>query len=59
MLLPIVFLEIVLLVLLGLTNRRWAKILGRESKWLILVPIWATLIYLLFPTLSNFLPAAA
>lgn len=58
-LLPIALLEVGLLVLLGLTNRRWAKILGRESKWLILVPIWAALIYLLFTTLSNFLPAAA
>ncbi len=56
---PVVFLEIALLVLLGLTNRRWARILGRESKWLILVPIWAALIYLFFQTLSNFLPAAA
>jgi sortase A len=56
---PLVVLEVGLLVALGLTNRRWAKILGRESKWLILVPIWVALIYLLFGTLSNFLPAAA
>jgi sortase A len=58
-LLPLVLLEVALLVFLGLTNRRWARILGRESKWLILVPIWAALVYLLFGTLSNFLPAAA
>ena len=57
-LLPVVFLEIALLVLLGLTNRRWAAILGRESRWVILVPIWAALIMLAFMTLTNFLPAA-
>jgi sortase A len=57
-LLPVVFLEVALLVLLGLTNRRWSGYLPRESKWLILVPIWVALIFLLFGTLSNFLPAA-
>jgi LPXTG-site transpeptidase (sortase) family protein len=57
-LLPVVCLELALLVALGLTNRRWAAILGRDSRWVILVPIWAALIMLLFMTLSNFLPAA-
>jgi hypothetical protein len=57
-LLPVVFLEIALLVVLGLTNRRWSAILGRESRWVVLVPIWAALLMLLYMTLSNFLPAA-
>ncbi len=57
--LPLVFLLTALLVVLGLTNRRWSRILGRESRWLVLVPIWAALIYALFGAMSNFLPAAA
>ena len=57
--LPLVLLLVALLVVLGLTNRRWSRILGRESRWLVLVPIWTALIYALFETLSNFLPAAA
>ena len=56
---PLVLLIGVLLVALGLTNRRWSRILGRESRWLVLVPIWTALIYALFEALSNFLPAAA
>jgi sortase A len=57
-LLPLVAVEVALLVALGLTNRRWASYLAGETKWLILLPIWLGLIYLLFSTLSNFLPAA-
>jgi sortase A len=58
-LLPLAFLEIALLIVLGLTNRRWASYFARETRWLVLVPIWLALVYLLFSTLSNFLPAAA
>jgi sortase A len=56
---PLVLLIVAVLVALGLTNRRWSRILGRESRWLVLVPIWTALIYALFGALSNFLPAAA
>ena len=42
---PLVFLLVAPLVALGLTNRRWSRILGRESRWLVLVPIWTALIY--------------
>ena len=56
---PLVLLLVALVVALGLTNRRWSRILGREARWLVLVPIWTALIYALFETLSNFLPAAA
>ena len=56
---PLVLLEAGLLIMLGLTNRRWAAILGRESRWLILAPIWAALLFILFQTLTGFLPAAA
>jgi hypothetical protein len=42
-----------------LTNRRWSRILGSGSRWLILLPIWTALIFALFAALSNFLPTAA
>ena len=56
---PLVLLLVALLVVLGLTNRRWSRILGHGARWLVLVPIWTALIYALFGALSNFLPAAA
>ena len=55
---PLVLLEVGLLVVLGLTNHRWSRILGREGRWLVLVPIWAAMLFILFETLTNFLPAA-
>jgi sortase A len=58
-LLPAMFLVAGLLVALGLTNRRWARMLGTESRWLILVPIWVAGLFLLFQVMTNFLPAAA
>jgi len=58
-LLPVVLLEIVLLAALGLTNRRWSSLLGRDTRWLVLVPIWTAGLFLLFQSLTNFLPAAA
>ncbi len=58
-LIPVVLVVSAVLILLGLTNRRWSRILGPGVRWLILVPIWAALLYGLFETLSNFLPASA
>jgi sortase A len=58
-LLPAVLLEIGLLVALGLTNRRCASLLGRDTRWLVLVPIWTAGLFLLFQSLTGFLPAAA
>jgi len=58
-LLPAMFLVAGLLVALGLTNRRWARMLGSEARWLILAPIWVAGLYLLFQVMTNFLPAAA
>jgi sortase A len=56
---PQVFAVVGLLLALGLTNRRWSRMLGRESRWLVLVPIWTALLVTLFQLLTNFLPAAA
>jgi sortase A len=47
-----------LLIGLGLLNRRLARFYGRVGRWLILVPIWVTGLYLLFESLTNFLPAS-
>jgi sortase A len=58
-LIPLVAVESLLLVALGLTNRRWSKMLGRQSRWVVLVPIWAALVFLVFQSLTSFLPAAA
>jgi len=57
-LLPLVALEFFGLVFLGLAYRRLSRIYGRETRWLILVPVWIALLYALFETLTNFLPAA-
>ena len=56
---PVVPLEIALRVALGLTNHRWSAILGRESRWIVLVPIWTAGLYILIQSLTCFLPAAA
>jgi len=58
-LIPLVLVLTVALVSLSLTNRRWSRILGSGSRWLILLPIWTALIFALFAALSNFLPTAA
>ena len=58
-LIPLVLIEIAVLVALGMTNRRWATILGRDSRWLLLVPIWTALLFALVQSLTNFLRAAA
>ena len=57
-LVPLVLLEFVGLLVLGLAHRRLSKVYGRDGRWLILVPIWIALLYALFQTLTNFLPAA-
>jgi sortase A len=56
-LLPIVGLEAGVLLLLGLSNRRFSAWYGRLGRWLILVPLWGAGMYLLFSTLTSFLPA--
>ncbi len=57
-LLPAVGLEVCLLLLLALSYRRFGAWFGATEKWLILVPLWAAGLYLLFGTLTHFLPAA-
>jgi LPXTG-site transpeptidase (sortase) family protein len=57
-LLPLVGIEVCLLVLLGMTYRRFDFWFGRVGQWLILVPLWAAGLYLLFDTLTKFLPAS-
>lgn len=57
-LLPAVLVELAVLVGLGLTNRRWSAILGAQSRWVVLVPVWAALLYLLANSLTSFLPSS-
>jgi hypothetical protein len=57
-LLPMVGIEVCLLVLLGMTYRRFDFWFGRVGRWFILVPLWAAGLYLLFDTLTKFLPAS-
>jgi sortase A len=56
-LLPVVVLEAGVLMLLGLSNRRFATWYGGVGRWVILAPIWAAGLYLFFSTLVKFLPA--
>ncbi len=57
-LLPLVGIEVCLLVLLGMSYRRFDFWFGRLGQWMILVPLWAAGLYLLFDTLTKFLPAS-
>ena len=57
-LLPLVALELAGLAFLGLAYRKLSRAYGRDGRWLILVPVWIALLYALFETLTNFLPAA-
>jgi hypothetical protein len=57
-LLPAVGVEVCLLLLLALSYRRFGLWFEATGKWLILVPLWAAGLYLLFGTLTDFLPAA-
>jgi len=56
-LLPIVVLEAGVLMLLGLTNRRFTSWFGGIGRWFVLGPLWAVGLYVLFGTLTMFLPA--
>jgi sortase A len=58
-LVPLVILEGGLLLALALANRRLSAILRRGSRWLVLVPVWAAGLFILFQTLTSFLPASA
>jgi LPXTG-site transpeptidase (sortase) family protein len=57
-LLPAAVLLVALLVLLAMSNRRFTAWFGRAGRWLILAPIWAVGLYVLFQILTSFLPAA-
>jgi LPXTG-site transpeptidase (sortase) family protein len=56
--LPIVVLEAGVLVLLGLSYRRFGVWFEGVSRWIILTPIWIAGLYLFFESLATFLPAA-
>jgi len=55
-LLPAIGVELSLLLLLGLSYRRFDFWLGRNGKWFILVPVWTAGLLLLFTSLISFLP---
>ena len=57
-LLPAVGVEVCLLLLLGLSYRRFDYWFERTGKWIVLVPLWIGGLYLLFDTLTKFLPAS-
>jgi sortase A len=56
--LPEVLLCLLLMAVLGVANNRGTLFLGRNLRWLILGPLWGGVIYLLFESLTNLLPAA-
>jgi LPXTG-site transpeptidase (sortase) family protein len=55
---PVVVLETGVLLLLGLSNRRFSAWYGGAARWVILVPLWGVALYALFGTLSAFLPSS-
>jgi sortase A len=55
---PVVVLEMGVLLLLGLSNRRFSAWYGGAARWLILVPLWGVALYVLFGTLTAFLPSS-
>ena len=57
-LLPAVGVEVSLLLLLALSYRQFVIWFDGIGRWLILVPLWAAGLCLLFGTLTSFLPAA-
>jgi LPXTG-site transpeptidase (sortase) family protein len=57
-LLPAIGIEVCLLLLLALSYRLFDGWFGSRRKWLILVPLWAAGLYLLFGTLTLFLPTS-
>ena len=54
---PVVVLEMGVLLLLGLSNRRFSAWYGGAARWLILLPLWGVALNALFGTLSAFLPS--
>jgi LPXTG-site transpeptidase (sortase) family protein len=56
--LPVVVIELGVLMLLGLSNRRFAGWYGGAARWLVLVPLWGVGLYVLFGTLTSFLPSS-
>jgi LPXTG-site transpeptidase (sortase) family protein len=57
-LLPVAVLEMGLLLLLGLSNRRFAAWYGGAARWFILIPLWGAALYIFFGTLTMFLPSS-
>jgi sortase A len=57
-LLPTVGIETCLLLLLGLSYRRFNDWFGHTSRWIVLLPLWVAGLYLLFDSLTKFLPAS-
>jgi sortase A len=57
LLLPTVALEAGVLLLLSLSNRWFTAWFSRTGRWFVLVPVWAAGLYLLFQTLTSFLPS--
>lgn len=57
-LLPLVGIEISLLLLLALSYTPLDGWFGPSRKWLLLVPLWAAGLYLLFGSLTLFLPSS-
>jgi len=55
--LPLTSLVTLLLVLLGLANRRAKQIYGRVGRWLVLTPIWTVGLIVLFTLLTKLVPA--
>ncbi|MGA2520919.1 MAG: sortase, partial [Acidimicrobiales bacterium] len=51
-----VLLMLGLMVLLGFANKRAAHYYGRVGRWLVLVPVWVAVTYLLFGFLTSLLP---
>ena len=56
--LPAIGVEVCLLLLLALSYSRFGFWFKGFAKWLVLVPLWAAGLYLLFGTLTSFLPAS-
>ncbi|HMK63695.1 MAG TPA: sortase [Acidimicrobiales bacterium] len=54
--LPLALVVAAVLVGLGIGHRRLTNMLGKGMRWLVLVPIWAAGVYLLFETLTSLLP---
>ena len=56
--LPEALLFLAILVLLGWLNVPAARYFGQTMRWVIMVPLWLAVIYLMFGALNDLLPAA-